>query len=72
MCDNTYIKENNNKRKNTMLTQQEITEFIDTLWFEDYIDCCEAIEMAYPCGTEEFDQVQDAFEEAYEIWETLN
>ena len=55
-----------------MLTQQEITDFINSLYFEDYTDCCEAIEMAFPMGTAEWNQVQDAFEEAYEIWETLN
>ena len=53
-----------------MLTQQEITDFLNTLDFEDHYDCCEAIEMAWE--GEAWTQVQKAFDEAYEIWETLN
>ena len=61
---------NNNTKDNTMLTYQEIKDFILTLDFEDYDDCCEQIEMSY--DGEQWHQVMSAFEKAYEIFETLN
>ena len=67
---NRSIQDTTTLRKNEMLTQQEITDFLNTLDFEDHYDCCEAIEMAW--DGEEWNQVQKAFDEAYEIWETLN
>jgi hypothetical protein len=59
---------NNNTKDNTMLTYQEIKDFILTLDFEDYYDCCEMIEMSY--DGEQWHQVQSAFDKAYEIWES--
>ena len=53
-----------------MITYQEIKDFILTLDFEDYYDCCENIEMNY--DGEDYWQVMSAFEKAYEIFETLN
>lgn len=53
-----------------MLTQQEITDFLFTLDFEDYYDCCEAIEMAW--GGQEYNQVMSAFEQAHDDWEAMD
>ena len=53
-----------------MLTQQEITDFLFTLDFEDYYDCCEAIEMAW--GGQEYNQIMSAFEQAHSDWEAMD
>ena len=51
-----------------MLTQEQITEFLFTLDFEDYYDCCEAIEMAW--GGQEYAQIMSAFEQAWGDWKS--
>ena len=51
-----------------MLTQEQITDYLFTLDFEDYYDCCEAIEMAW--DGQEYAEVMSAFEQAWGDWES--
>ena len=53
-----------------MLTQEQITDFLFTLDFEDYYDCCVAIEMAW--DGQEYAQVMSAFEQAHSDWEAMD